>query len=56
MPEAIAIHHLDNLDAKLHMYLRHIEKDPDPGSDWTKYVRSLETRIFKKNVTGTSNG
>ena len=56
VPEAIAIHHLDNLDAKLHMYLRHIEKDPDPNSDWTNYVRSLETRIFKKNVTGTSNG
>ena len=53
MPEAIAIHYLDNLDAKLHMYLDKIERDPDPASDWTQYVRSLETKIYKKDVMGT---
>jgi 3'-5' exoribonuclease len=53
LPEAIAIHHLDNLDAKLHMYLTKIRNDPDPASDWTEYVRSLETRIFKKDILGT---
>ncbi len=51
-PEAIAIHHLDNLDAKLNMYLKHIQSDADPSSNWTQYVRSLETRIYKKDVTG----
>ena len=51
-PEAIAIHHLDNLDAKLHMFLRHIDDDPDPKSHWTKYVRGLDTRIYKRDVMG----
>jgi 3'-5' exoribonuclease len=50
MPEAIAVHYLDNLDAKLHMYLDKIERDPDPTSDWTQYVRGLETKLFKKDV------
>lgn len=48
--EAIAIHHLDNLDAKLNMYLNKIEADPDPASDWTQYIHSLGTKIFKKDV------
>jgi 3'-5' exoribonuclease len=52
MPEAIALHHLDNLDAKLQMYLHHIESDPDPKSDWTKYVRGLDTRIYKGDPLG----
>ncbi len=52
MPEAIAIHHLDNLDAKLQMYMNRIKSDPDPVSDWTEYVRGLDTKIFKKDVLG----
>ncbi|NLX12800.1 MAG: HD domain-containing protein [Phycisphaerales bacterium] len=54
IPEAIALHHLDNLDAKLNMYLSKIKSDPDPSSDWTEYVRSLETKIYKKNVLAAS--
>lgn len=52
MPEAVAVHHLDNLDAKLNMYLARIEADPDPASDWTEYVRGLDVKIFKKDVMG----
>jgi len=48
--EAIAIHHLDNLDAKLNMYLNKIDADPDPASDWTQFVPSLGTKLFKKDV------
>ena len=51
MPEAIALHHLDNLDAKLYMYLDKIRAAPASDGDWTEYVRSLETRILRKNVT-----
>jgi 3'-5' exoribonuclease len=47
-PEAIAIHYLDNLDAKLNIYLSEIESDPDPDSAWTNYKRTLETKIYKK--------
>lgn len=52
MPEAIAIHHIDNLDAKLQMYLQKIEADPDASSDWTEYIRGLDTKIYKKDVMG----
>ncbi len=50
-PEAIAIHHLDNLDAKVTMYLTEIEKDRDPQSNWSNYNRILETKVYKADVT-----
>ena len=49
-PEAVMIHHLDNLDAKVNLYLSQIEEDPDPASVWTKYHRALQTKIYKPNV------
>jgi len=52
MPEAVAVHYLDNLDAKLNMFIAKIEGDPDPASDWTEYVRGLDVKIFKKDVMG----
>ena len=51
VPEAIAIHHLDNLDAKVTMYLTEIEKDRDPQSNWSNYNRILETKVYKADVT-----
>ena len=51
-PEAIAVHYLDNLDAKLHIYLREIRQDTDPEDNFTDYVRSLETKVYKKDVMG----
>jgi len=53
MPEAVALHYLDNLDAKLQMFKERIEADPDQASDWTEYVRALETKIYKKDVVGS---
>jgi 3'-5' exoribonuclease len=47
--EAMALHHLDNLDAKLDMIKRQVA-DSDPGTDWTKYVKSLERRFYKPFV------
>ena len=47
VPEAIAIHHLDNLDAKLYQFVRNIEQDPNANSHWTSYNRALETKLFK---------
>jgi 3'-5' exoribonuclease len=51
-PESIAVHYLDNLDAKLHQYLAEIEKDTDTSSEFTEYVRTLETKIYKPDVMG----
>ncbi len=48
--EAIVVHYLDNIDAKLNMALTGITAARDPESDWTEYVRPLETRILKKDV------
>lgn len=49
-PEAIVIHYLDNIDAKLHMALSAIRDARNAESDWTEWVKALETRIYKKNV------
>jgi 3'-5' exoribonuclease len=46
-PEAIALHYLDNFDAKLHTFTREIREDPNPGSSWTPYNQSLDRRLFK---------
>lgn len=46
-PEAIALHHLDNLDAKVHEFARMIEDDPNADSNWTPYMPRLDRKIFK---------
>jgi len=57
IPEAFAVHYLDNLDAKLEMSKSVIERDHDSGRDWTSYHRGLETRLFKADVLGgATNG
>lgn len=48
--EAVMVHYLDNLDAKLNMVFEAIHADNDPQSRWTEYVRALETRVFKVDV------
>jgi 3'-5' exoribonuclease len=49
--EAIMVHYLDNLDAKLTMVFEAIESDLDEASDWTGWVPALETRVFKPDPT-----
>jgi 3'-5' exoribonuclease len=51
-PEAVAIHHIDNLDAKLNTYLRLIENDRDTLSAWTNYNHLLGTKVYKEDVMG----
>ncbi len=52
VPEAIAVHYIDNLDAKLSMFFAEIENDRDPQSRWTNYNRALETKVYKPDVMG----
>jgi 3'-5' exoribonuclease len=56
IPEAIAVHHLDNLDAKISMYLGEITGDPNPTGHWTNYNRALATKIYKPDVMGVRSG
>ncbi len=46
-PEAIALHHLDNLDAKVNEFSRMISDDPDGQSNWTPYNPRIERKLFK---------
>ena len=46
-PEAVALHSLDNLDAKLHEFQRAIQDDPNSNSHWTLYIPRLDRKIFK---------
>ncbi|BBO15771.1 phosphohydrolase [Candidatus Brocadia pituitae] len=47
-PEAIALHHLDNLDAKVHAATKAITEHKDASSSWTEYVKMFERRLYKK--------
>ena len=46
-PEAIVLHHIDNLDAKLHEFTRAIEDDMNKDSAWTPYSPRMERKLFK---------
>jgi 3'-5' exoribonuclease len=49
--EAIALHYLDNLDAKIHSFSREIRDDPSRDSSWTPFQQSLGRRLFKGNMS-----
>src|SRR5437764_15153476 len=52
-PEAIALHYLDNFDAKVHSFTRDIRDDRNQESAWTPYNQSLQRRLFKGSVSGS---
>jgi 3'-5' exoribonuclease len=52
MPEAFVVHYLDNLDAKLAMTLHAIREDPNAESEWTSYLRAIESRVYKPDIMG----
>ncbi|MBE3069504.1 MAG: HD domain-containing protein [Planctomycetes bacterium] len=45
--EAFALHHLDNLDAKLHAFWRDVAADADPSRRWTSWNRMFEGALYK---------
>lgn len=45
--EAVALHLLDNLDAKLHAYHLLIRDDPNVDSPWTTYHANLGRKFYK---------
>ncbi len=45
--EALTIHYLDNLDAKLQGYQRAVEEDRDPESRWTDFQKMFGTWLYK---------
>jgi 3'-5' exoribonuclease len=51
-PEAIALHHIDNLDAKVHTFVRDIRDDRNAGTSWTQFSPGMNRRLFKGGVAG----
>jgi 3'-5' exoribonuclease len=45
--EALIVHHMDDLDAKVNALKTFIEASPEEDSDWTPYHRLLERYIYK---------
>ena len=57
--EAIALHYLDSLDAKVHAFSREIRDDPSRESSWTPFHPNLGRRLFKGSPNaegGPANG
>ncbi len=46
-PEAVALHYLDNLDAKIHAFDKAIKESRDPSSKWTNFNRMFDRRLYK---------
>lgn len=53
-PEAVALHALDTLDSRIHMVLRELKEDRNPGTSWTMFNHALQRRIFKGGSGGES--
>jgi 3'-5' exoribonuclease len=51
-PEAIALHYLDNFDAKVHSYTRDIREDRNALSAWTPFNPQTQRKLFKGSVQG----
>ncbi len=52
--EAVALHHLDNLDAKIHSFQQLMADDPNTDSNWTTYQPSLRRKLFKGGAASKS--
>lgn len=52
-PEAMVLHQIDNLDAKLHEFTRSIADDVNKQSAWTPYSPRMERKLFKGRGEGS---
>ena len=45
--EAVALHFLDNLDAKLHSFSQLMSDCPNVESNWTQYFANIGRKLYK---------
>lgn len=45
--ESIALHHLDNLDAKLAAFTNAVENEGEADSKWTQYNKMFQRRLYR---------
>jgi len=48
--EAVTLHYLDDLDAKLHAFEQLIREDVNVDSDWTSYHAQIGRKLFKPRL------
>ncbi len=48
--EAVILHHVDNLDAKINGFDFFVRTYNDPGSNWSKYSKMFREFLYKKEV------
>ncbi|MCA8986122.1 MAG: HD domain-containing protein [Planctomycetaceae bacterium] len=46
-PEAVVLHHLDNIDAKVNEFTALIDADPNRLSNWTPFNPRIDRKLFK---------
>jgi 3'-5' exoribonuclease len=51
--EAVALHYLDNFDAKVHSFSRDIRDDRNQTSAWTPFNQAMQRRLYKGGVDGS---
>jgi 3'-5' exoribonuclease len=54
--EAVALHHLDNLDAKMASFTQLIKDCPNVESNWTQYHANLGRKLYKGASTADPAG
>jgi hypothetical protein len=55
-PEAIALHYIDNLDAKIHEFVRDIADDPNPQGSFTPFNARLDRKLYKGQKRDRGSG
>lgn len=53
--EAIALHYIDNLDAKITQSLTALQEIPEEETGWSSYQRTLERQLYQATKTPPSN-
>jgi len=53
--EALALHYLDNIDAKIHAFSKAITNDKDSSDNWTGYNKMFDRKLFKKSHLSACN-
>ena len=49
-PEAIAVHMIENMDAKLMMSLGACRGEDVPDGNWTEYMKAFSGRLYRPDV------
>ena len=50
--EALVLHMIDNLDAKVHQFSHAMASEANPGDNWTPFIPSLGRKLYKKTLQG----